>query len=54
MDEIKGKEQAISGIYSLTPVPGAGIAKMDAILVEIRSISVSCSQIGGDCKQMTR
>jgi len=54
MDEIKGQEQAISGIYSLIPVPGAGIAKMDAILVEIRSISVSCSQIGGDCKQMTR
>lgn len=54
MDEIEGKERGISGIYSLSPVPAGAVAKMDAILVEIRSISVGYSRVGGDCKQMTR
>lgn len=54
MDEIKGKEPAISGIYSLSPVPAGAVAKMDEIVVEIRSISVGYGRMGGDCKQMTR
>jgi hypothetical protein len=54
MDEIEGKDLGISGVYALSPVPGSGVAKMDAILVEIRSISVGTSRMGADCKQMTR
>ena len=54
MDEIGGKERGISGIYSLSPVPAGAVANMDAILVEIRSISVGYSRMGADCKQMTR
>jgi hypothetical protein len=54
MDEIRGKEHGISGIYTLSPVPAGGIAKMEAILVEIRSIAVGYRRMGDDCKQMTR
>ncbi len=53
-DAIQGEKAVISGRYKLTRVEGSGVAKMDEILVEIRSLSIGSSSPGGDCKVMTR
>jgi len=50
MDAIQGKKGAISGMYKLTPVGDSLIAKMDEIMVEIRSVSMGYGSWGGDCK----
>ena len=53
-DAVQREEAGISGLYKLTPVGGPLIAKMDEILVEIRSVSTGYGLPGGDCKVMTR
>lgn len=42
-----------SGRYQITPVPGVGIAKMDAWIVEITSLSICCDDSADDCKERT-
>jgi len=54
MDEIQGRDAGISGTYELTRMGGRRIAKMDEIIVEIRSVSTGCRSPGDDCKVMTR
>ena len=53
-DAIGREEVVISGMYKLTPVGAPPIAKMDEIMVEIRSVSMGYSSPGEDCKVMTR
>ena len=54
MDAISKQHTDFSGIYKLSPVQGQGIAKMDAIIVQMSVISRDYSHIGGDCKDRTR
>ena len=42
-----------SGRYKITPVPDVGIAKMDAWMVEITLLSISCVDSEDDCKERT-
>lgn len=50
MDAIGPKEGALSGLYRLVPVQREMIANMDAIIVEIRSVTGSYGGAGPDCK----
>lgn len=53
MDAIQTQPPDFSGRYRLIPLPGTAVAKMDAILVEIRSISRPCEPPLADCKERT-
>lgn len=53
MDETEPKSADFSGRYRLIPLEGAPIAKMDAILVEIRAILSPCEPSLADCKERT-
>lgn len=44
MDALDSKNNVLTGTYRLVPVLGDTLAKMDAITVEIRTISASCMQ----------
>lgn len=47
MDALLPKNNRLSGRYKLVPFEPEVIAKMDAIIVEINTISDTCSSVGG-------